>query len=277
MSQLTQMRQQIKAIQTIKKITHAMRLISMSTHSRIKQLEASFNIYQTAINSLFIQVRQQTNLSSINPEQTSAKHLMILIGSQKGLCGSFNTQLFQQFSQKITSNSHYKIITVGKRATNYVQKNSLGEIVAFYNNFGLHNILIIAHNLLQEIIQKKPAYSSISICSNTAPSFFIQRPIIKQIMPISTDQKENITTIDYEWEQSPQEVVSFLTHQYIRAHIEHALMQSLLAEHAARFISMDSATNNADNLLEQLQRNYNKLRQAKITKELTELSSFFLS
>lgn len=276
MSQLTQMRQHIKAIQTIKKITHAMRLISMSIHARIKQLETPFNVYQQAIHELFMDIKPQNSFISTDIQESQARPLIILVGSQKGLCGSFNTLLFQQFTKKIALEPHCKVITIGKRATNYVQKNSLGDIIAFYNIFGLHNILTIAHNLLQEIIQTKHTYSSVIIYSNTAPSFFIQKPTIKQIIPTSADQTEIASPIAYEWEQSRQEIVSFLTHQYVLAQIQHALLQSLLAEHAARFISMDSATRNADNLLEQLQRNYNKLRQAKITKELTELSSFFL-
>jgi F-type H+-transporting ATPase subunit gamma len=208
---------------------------------------------------------------------TEAAHhnpLIILIGSQKGLCGSFNASLFQLFSNRQKERSHYSVITVGKRATNYIQKSGQGKLIGFYNTFGLHNALTIAESLLREIIQH--AYSSVVIYSNAAPSFFLQKPIAAQIIP-SGPMEEVSSTLEYEWEQPAQEILAFLAHQQILSQIQNALFQSLLAEHAARFISMDSSTRNAEQLLERMQRDYNKLRQAKITRELTELSSFFLS
>lgn len=278
MSQLTQMRQRIKAIQTIKKITHAMRLISMSTHSRMKHMQEPLELYQKGIATLLKQAHKAYptyHNTILNPtEKADRKTLIILIGSQKGLCGSFNTSLFQLFNNREKEFSDHSVITVGKRATNFMQKNEPENLIGFYNNFGLHNALTIAESLLKEIIQH--SYSSVIVYGNTAPSFFSQKPIKLEIIP-SMQIEEDAPDILYEWEQSTQEILSFLSEQYILSQIQNALFQSLLAEHAARFISMDSSTRNAEQLLERMQRDYNKLRQAKITRELTELSSFFLS
>ncbi len=281
MSQLMQMRQRIKAVQTIKKITHAMRLISRSTHSRMKHQEKPLELYQKTVNQLFMQARQgdlRYHNPILEPKQPLNAHpLVILIGSQKGLCGSFNSALFQLFNLQMLDKSDYSVITVGKRATNCIQKNTGGTLITFYDTFGLHNLLTIADNLLQEITQVKSPYSSVTIYSNSAPSFFLQKPIAQQIVPAHLDDKKGQGESSYDWEQSPQEILSYLAHQYILSHIQHALFQSLLAEHAARFVSMDSSTRNAETLLDEMQRDYNKLRQTKITRELTELSSFFLS
>jgi F-type H+-transporting ATPase subunit gamma len=280
MSQLMHMRQRIKAVQTIKKITHAMRLISMSTHSRMKHQEEPLKLYQQTINHLFMQARQEDphyHNPILNPEQAVHIHpLVILIGSQKGLCGSFNSALFQLFNTQMLNTSDYDIITVGKRATNYIQKTP-NRLVASYNTFGMHNLLTIAENLLEKIEQAQPTYSSVILYSNSAPSFFLQKPIVQQIIPAEIKSEKTVYEHDYYWAQSPQEILAYLAKQYILSQIQHALFQSLLAEHAARFVSMDSSTRNAETLLEQMQRDYNKLRQTKITRELTELSSFFLS
>ncbi len=278
MSQLTQMRHRIRAIQTIKKITHAMRLISMSTHSRMKHMQEPLELYQKSIATLLKQAHKaypSYHNTILNPiEKAHHKTLVILVGSQKGLCGGFNTSLFQLFNKKEKESPSSSIITVGKRATNFIQKNRPENLIAFYNNFGLHNAQTISESLLHEIIQH--SYSSVIMYGNTAPSFFSQKPIELQIIP-SIQTEDAAPDIFYEWEQSAQEILSFLSEKYILSQIENALFQSLLAEHAARFISMDSSTRNAEQLLERMQRDYNKLRQAKITRELTELSSFFLS
>ncbi|MEX0848857.1 MAG: ATP synthase F1 subunit gamma [Candidatus Dependentiae bacterium] len=281
MSQLTHMRQRIKAIKTIKKITHAMRLISMSTHSRMKHQEEPIKLYQQKIMELFASARALSPLyhnPTLEPKQPLNKHpLVILIGSQKGLCGSFNSNLFQLFNlQILNQKTKPSIITVGKQATQYIHKQKLGTLISFYDTFGLHNLLTIADSLLQEITQAKKQYSSVTLFSNTAPSFFMQRPKAEQIIPAQLSPN-TAKHPEYEFEQSSHKILDYLSEQYLLSHIQHALFQSLIAEHSARFVSMDSSTRNAETLLEQMQLNYNKLRQAKITRELTELSSFFLT
>lgn len=259
-----------------------MRLISMATHSRMKHMQEPLELYRNAIDQLFSKARQ-ANPNYHNPilEPSPSAHpnpLVILIGSQKGLCGSFNSTLFHLFDKKQSNSADYAVITVGKRATSYIQKSGHGKLIAFYNTFGLHNVLTVADSLLREITQTNHTYSSVVMYGNSAASFFLQKPIASQILPnrMAPAPQSSSDTL-YDWEQPAQEILSFLANQYILSQIQHALFQSLLAEHAARFISMDSSTRNAEIILEQMQRDYNKLRQAKITRELTELSSFFLS
>ena len=279
MSQLMQMRQRMKAVETIKKITHAMRLISMSTHSRMKHQEASLTRYQETINHLFAKahaLHPDYKDPLLQPEKTNKHHpLIILVGSQKGLCGSFNSALFQFVNLQTLNQKRCSIITVGKRAYQFVQKKELGTVIASFDTFALHNMLTIADSIMQEIIHTRPHYSSVVVFSNRAPSFFAQKPTKQTIIPAAPAEKETMAK-DFYWEQPAQEILDYLSHQYILSHVQQALFQSLLAEHAARFISMDSSTRNAKDMLESLQLNYNKLRQAKITRELTELSSFFL-
>ncbi len=280
MSRLMQMRQRMKAVGTIKKITHAMRLISMSSHSRMQHRQKPLTRYKETISELFLRA-QKTHPRYKNPilspeEPEDANPLIILVGSQKGLCGSFNSALFQLFTLRtIGAKKDTAIITVGKKATNFIEKKAFGKLVAFFNTFAAHNMLIVANSLLQEILQAKRPYSSVVIYSSIAKSFFAQKPQANTIIPAKAMAKE-IETIDYAWEQPATQVLDYLAYQYILSNIQQALFQSLLAEHAARFVSMDSSTRNAETLLETMQLDYNKLRQTKITRELAELSSFFI-
>jgi F-type H+-transporting ATPase subunit gamma len=137
------------------------------------------------------------------------------------------------------------------------------------------------------IINSKTPYSSVKILSNELKTFFYQKPRLIQLIPIDSDQEnlpENtldnnnntaFSSQDYFWSQKAEEILDKLAPQYIASNVNSFLIESLLAEQAARFLSMDTATRNAKKLLEETTLQYNKLRQAKITKELTELATNF--
>ena len=284
MSKLIQMRQRIKAIETIKKITHAMRLISMSAHSQLKHKQDPLTRYMQELGVLFTNVQslapQWTN-PIINPQEAADHRLIILVGSQKGLCGSFNALLFQFFAQQIVELPEMKttMIAVGKKAVDYAKEIGTYPLLTTHEKFTTRNLFSIAQKLITTITQAERPYTSVLVFSNTFKSFFIQKPQISAVVPFSPDEqlKTDIKppVEGYIWEHTPQEILDTLVNQYLESRMQYLLFQSLLAEHAARFLSMDNSTRNANNLLESTQLEYNKLRQAKITKELTELTGSF--
>lgn len=285
MSLLIQLRYRIKAIDTIKKITHAMRLISMSARSRLKTKEEPLRHYiQTSGNLL---AHLQANAPSwknavLHPSSAAGqKILIILIGSQRGLCGNFNTVLFhylekilaEQFRDNTTK---IDFIPVGKKAVNYAEDNVHFHIVQKYMELNARTISEIAHALTEYLFTQPEPFTQVLVISNHLKTFFVQKPQKTQLIPFiaSENPKKSFDTSDqYQWEQSPQQILDQLARSTIESELHYLLFESLLAEHAARFISMDNATRNAQTLLEETQLQYNKLRQAKITKELTELVS----
>lgn len=284
MVQLVQLRNRIKAIETIKKITHAMRLISMSTHSRLKHKEEPLRIYNKTLNELFHKVQMETpdwKHPILSPTSETQTTLIILIGSSRGLCGGFDTSLFHYYQNHIAQhpiNSH-AVIAVGKRAISYCIERSIGPMINSFEELNASNLISIAQAITQAIMLAPKPYTSVIVFSNQFKSFFNQKPHISTLIPFmqktsNQDEKSN-TKEDYVWEQKAEEVLNVLAHQCMDATVQHLLFQSLLAELAARFLSMDSSTRNAQTLLETTKLDYNKLRQAKITKELSELSGSF--
>jgi len=284
MAELIQMRQRIKAIETIKKITHAMRLISMSTHSRLKNEEEPLTHYRNEVEKLFYKIKNSYpswHNSVIMPKKSKKhKDLIILIGSQKGLCGTFNSLLFKAFEsiQSHYSPEHLVVITVGKKASDYVASKKNITILKSYNKFTINTFHNILTELTATVMDADPTFHSVTVVSNVLKTFFLQKPKSSSIIPLTKDihkDKPLEMPEDYVWEQPPQELLDTLAHLFIESSIHHLLFQSLLAEQASRFISMDSATRNAEGLLEKAELTYNKLRQAKITKELTELAASY--
>jgi len=278
MSKLIQLRQRSKAIETIKKITHAMRLISMSTHSHLQHLQDSLTRYTREVDQLFTELMlyaPKWDNPIIHPgEDEKPKNAIILIGSQKGLCGSFNTQLFKLFHQYLSEHhlDQFDLITVGQKAADFSKQHKQGTDKQSYEKFTVYRLISIARDITQLLINEQPHYTSVLIFANYPKSFFIQKPELHDLVPFKTAKPLDMPNEkDLTWEESPETLLDILMPQYLEAKLQDILFQSLVAEHSARFISMDSATRNAKDLLEANNLEYNKLRQAKITKELTEL------
>jgi len=280
MAELVKIRQRIKAIEVIKKITHAMRLISMSTHSRLKHKENTLETYYNSVENLFYKIKEDTpswHNPILMPKKTRKhKNLIILIGSQKGLCGTFNTLLFKSFDSVVSNyNPKYlELIGIGKKAVDYLNSKKTAPLIASFNKFSPYTSDNVLKELTEIITKAEFPFRSITIVSNVFKSFFVQKPRAFTLIPLipkKRDTKE-FDAQDYIWEQPPHELLDRLAYLLIQATLQNLLFQSLLSEQASRFLSMDSATRNAQTLLEETDLIYNKLRQAKITKELSELS-----
>ncbi|HXW86159.1 MAG TPA: FoF1 ATP synthase subunit gamma [Candidatus Bathyarchaeia archaeon] len=283
MSQLIQLKQRLFTIETIKKLTHALRLIAMSSHAQVKTEESHFAAYCTVITELFVRIKRAMpswHHPIIAPEtaQTTPK-LIIIIGAQKGLCGSFNTTLFRYCLEKIDHTSvDYHYAAIGKKAVAFVTQQLKKPLVFSRAHLSTHTCGIVAQELCDFVLYNQKSYHDVSIVSNHAKTFFVQQPQQYQLLPVHIPpQISHTVPEEYLWEQDPHTIITILAREYLIANMSACLLTSLLAEHAARFISMDSATRNADNILEESRILYNKLRQAKITKELTELVGSFLT
>lgn len=312
MSQLIQMRQRIQAIETIKKVTHAMQLISMSLHTRLQKQTVSRDIYRHNLLDM-LQIASQAKNSTASQIASSTpasnKQLWIIIGAQKGLCGNFDTEILRfvdhnlsltqaAISSPTATNINpnlmtHEVICIGaKKITLELRKRKL-NIIQEYPGLKINNLAIISREIFDFIVKNQTHYQTIASFSNKSETFFINQPVKTEIYPISTNiiQQANKSTdiathnhlkvnllnhtSDYIWDSSPQESYNYLLESYLNYTVQSVLFNSLVAEQAARFRSMDTANRNASDLLEISYRDYNKLRQYKITKELIELSAAF--
>jgi F-type H+-transporting ATPase subunit gamma len=253
-----------------------MRLIAMSSHNRLKQKQESLRNYCNQIDRLLSRIRVyapnwQSNL--LQPTSTTNHSLVILVSSQKGLCGNFNSILFDFFRKNNNLNNPAHIITIGKKAGDFVS-NRLGiQPIIAIGELNKVNYLTIGNQIIAHIKKMVHPYSRVTLYSNYAKGFFTQLPLATVLIPfeeksLSVNQKEP----ELIFEEPVDEILQELSERYVTARLQYVLFESLLAEQAARFISMDSSTRNANTILEATRIQYNKLRQAKITRELIELT-----
>lgn len=281
MSELIAMRQRIKAVETIKKVTHAMRLISMSLHARTKHGKALLQDYKGALLHIIkniMHTQPSWTHPVLNVSEKNNRHLAIIIGSQKGLCGNFNTNLFSFFNKKISESAPENLFTIiiGKKAFDYTEKKP-GTVLMSFLEFSQSNLLSIAEKIADHIWHVRDPYSSVTLYYNYPKGFFAQIPTSYILIPFETYTNEQTDRAkeSYRWEQTPEVVLDVVVHRFLQSMVQEKLFESLIAEQAARFIAMNSSTRNASNLLDAMRLDYNKLRQAKITKELTDLIASF--
>lgn len=275
MAHLIQLRQRLRAIETIKKITHAMRLISISKHTRLKGKLLPVETYTQHLyllfNRLMIQTPEWKNPIFYPPNERPNRILYIITSSNKGLCGSFNTQIFDLLNRKSLDQSHDPIyyIMIGKQAVEYGKKITGLTILEKRPDLSMHTIDSIATDCANIIMNSQ--FSHVSVMSNKIKTFFKQAPEETQIIPYAACKQQE--HIEYNIEQPFIDILPVVAQQYLKAQLYKLFFESLLAEQAARFLSMDAATRNATTLLEDTTLHYNKMRQLKITKELIELIS----
>jgi len=289
MSQLAPLRQKIRLIQTTKKITHAVRLVSMSFYNKLDKLNAPISTYAENVKSCFLDVlahAPEWKSDLLFPDDAfDSRPLFIIISTSKGLCGSLNSNLIRYMESSLfiekTQAPHF--ITIGQKATTFIKEKDFGEIICSYTEVNSHNFLTLADDLIDKVSNSGFRYSSVSFFSSVAKSFFAQMPSKFTLIPMSLDpimkqgvqEAEALEGTEPIWEQTQEEILEHLSIRYLRSSIINILFQAIRAEHAARFLAMENSTNNAEKYLERLTLQFNKMRQALITKEVSELSASF--
>jgi len=280
MTQLIRIRQRIKAVSTIRKITSAMRLISRSFHTRMYREQTHYRDYQAALGTLFSQVLSQaptdTKLPFSSESSGPGHELIIIVGSQKGLCGNFNAPLFYWIdTHKDHLQSHLvQVVAVGKKVTDHLHRIATRQLITL-PELKLSSITTLTEKIFSLVTAGDMPYERVTIISCSPKSLFSQECREQQIIPFTSPSAALHPTPDYSWTHTPQPVLALLVRMHLNERLRNALFSSLLAEYNARFTAMDSATRNAENFLDIMKIQFNKMRQAKITKELTELAGAF--
>lgn len=281
MSLLTQLRQRLKATQATQKTTNAMRLIAMASHGRLQATKVSLDLYKQEVNRILTTlIPQQEPKRSLEPEEPSIprEELLVIVGSQKGLCGSFNTSLATYFkNHKPDSSIEYDILVIGKQMKETLLYQEIGPALS-YDRFSVHEITSLTDELASFVLS--PLYDAVVIYATRPKTFFMHAhervTFTRDMFQLPAPNHDDTAFQNLIMEQSYEETVHVLGLLALRAHIESILVDSLLAEASSRFLSMDMATRNADDMIASMELNYNKLRQASITRELTDLIGGFV-
>ncbi|MDR7306823.1 F0F1 ATP synthase subunit gamma [Rhodoferax saidenbachensis] len=282
-----ELRTKIKSVENTKKITKAMEMISVSKMRKAQERMRAARPYSTKIRDI------ATNLGQANPEYVhsfmktnDAKAVgLIVVTTDKGLCGGLNTNLLRQVTGKLrdtqAAGKTAQAVAIGSKGLGFL--NRVGaQVVSHVTHLGDRPHLDKLIGPVKVLIDAYVAgeVSAVYVCYNKFVSTMKQDPVVEQLLPLSADQMAADSKAegrhhawDYIYEPDAQTVIDELLVRYVEALVFQALAENMASEHAARMVAMKAATDNAGNVIAELKLVYNKTRQAAITKELSEIVS----
>ncbi|MXR05670.1 F0F1 ATP synthase subunit gamma [Mycoplasma flocculare] len=273
MAKLNRLRARFVQIQNIKKMTNVMEMIANAKIPKIKNQFKSAQEYFENLDYIFQNI--VNNLGSKIDEfikTESKKNLYIIFGSNLGFCGALNNLIIKKITPKLKEND--EIIVFSKKIYNFLSINQSKLIIKYYQNIEESNfsepILQVTNLIYQAILAKK--YNKILICYNKFISIIHSKPQVHNLLEF---QKNIIKYDGYgpEFEPSATEVFEKLMPFYIKSVLEKLFIESKLVETSARRASMESATENASEILRKLELEINSSRQTMITQEIIEIIS----
>ena len=271
----------IKSLKNTKKITKTMKMVSASKLRRAQEAQSNAKLYAQNIQKLASRITASVESSShpLLNERTPAQNALILVvTSDKGLCGAFNHNANKAVLYWLRENkSKYKKIDLsfcGKRGYNLFRRNS--TIKQYYENVidkpNFNQAIKIGEDLANAFGQKE--YDEVYLVYNQFFSPISQKTIFEKVLPIDPEALMKETTfkpVDYIFEPEREDLLAFLIPHFLYFKIFFALLENSAGEHGARMSSMDSATKNASELIDRYTLLRNRARQAAITTELTEI------
>lgn len=270
---LREVRKKIKSISNVKKITGAMGLVSAIKMKKAQEKALKGKPYREGLERILKRLVEgvDPSLSSLLQPNESDRELVIFIASNKGLCGSFNVNLFK-FSVDNLDFNRTDFIVVGKKAILVINRLGGNIIADFSSNRPLLNVSAIISLSLTRFLEGK--CRRVWLVYNRFISALKYQPVKEEIIPVSFIEKLGEIKkeeVEYIIEPSPQLIIEPLLKSFIEEKIRGAIISSEAGEHSARMIAMKNATDNAKGLIYELTLFRNKLRQEKITYELLDM------
>ncbi|MBU1499663.1 ATP synthase F1 subunit gamma [Patescibacteria group bacterium] len=296
MSSVKLIKRRIRSSKNIAQITKAMEMVSASKMRRAQELALSSRPYSEKmveiITALALKAKNQLDHFLLKdprlnwPEEKPFNILILLLSTDKSLCGGLNSNLFRGLESwlkdlkiiyKLPANTKLTFITIGKKAKEHILKS--GRLLsAEFGQFGdkpkFTDILPISKMIIAGF--KKDEFQMSFMAYMEFISTISQKLAVKQLLPIRAEEitapTDELTT-DYLFEPKAEEIFSKLLPQYIELQLYHVLLESVASEHSARMVAMKNANDNALDIVNELTLEYNQARQAKITNELLDVVS----
>lgn len=281
MATLKEIKTRIGAVKNTQKITKAMKMVAAARLRKAQDRIISTRTYANKMKELLsylIYVAEEA-IHPLMEDRDVQNHLVVVISSDRGLCGAFNTNLLKFAVERIkTLGDNVKLITIGKKSNDYFKKRNYNIAQSHVDVFGdlkIEFVKRVVNYIVQDYLDKE--YDYVELIFNEFKSVVKQNPISERFLPlIKPDGEESEvkhSLIDYIYEPSTKEILNYLIPKQLDIQFWKALLESNAAEQGARMTAMEIATRNATDILQYLGLKYNKARQEAITKELLEIVS----
>jgi F-type H+-transporting ATPase subunit gamma len=282
MPSIRTLKTRIRSVRNTKQITRAMQMVAASKMRRAQEAEKATHDYTILANELLSHLASQgeTRHHPLFQKRPVKNRLLIVIASDKGLAGAFNSNILKTYIREIKADRDNGIqtqsITVGRRVSQFATRVKGIDVIASFNDLPdelegseFHTILTKATDLFRE-----EKIDAVDVIFTEYISSFVQTPRVQRILPAGFQQvevSENIRTAEFE--PSAEEVLDGVAYRLVGSQIYQAMLDSRASEHSMRMVAMKNATDNASDLIDDLTLEMNKERQGAITQELSEISA----
>lgn len=287
MPNLKEVRIRIASVKSTQQITSAMKMVAASKLRRAQNAILKMRPYAAKLKDILQNLSASLDSGDDNvytQKRIPEKVLVVVITSNRGLCGAFNTNILRTAVQRIQQDyasqmksGNVSLLTIGRKSTEFFSKRGYKVISSHdsvFDSLTYENVSAIASSVMTAFANKE--FDRVDIVYNQFKNAVVQRVTVEQFLPIeepaeSTDGSNSNT--DYIFLPSKEEIVSELIPKSLKIQFYKSVLDSYASEHGARMTAMHQATDNAGDLIKELNLAYNKARQASITKEILEIVS----
>ena len=287
MANLKAIRIRIASFKSTKQITSAMKMVSAAKLRKAQDKIVRLRPYANKLHDLLVNLSLSLSESEIEnvygrvspPE----KVLLIVITSNRGLCGAFNTNVINEARRVITEkyadqlkNGNLKLLPIGKKGFDYFRKTKVSLLPDqnnLFNDLTFDNVNILAEQVMNSFTSRE--FDRVELIYNQFKNAAVQNLTNEVFLPVQTIVPGIITTTptDYIYEPDQEEIIKELIPKSLKIQFYKAILDSFVAEHGARMTAMRKATDNATSMIRDMTLVYNKARQATITNQILEVVS----
>ncbi len=283
MPNLKEVKTRINSVISTQQITKAMKMVAAAKLRKAQDRIIQMRPYSQKLTTILQNVSAGLDDGAGNvygQEGQGSKVLVIVITSDRGLCGAFNANVIKAANRLIADKyssekekGDIELMPIGKKAHDFYKRReySLIEDHAFlFGELSFDSVRKVAESVMKAYAEGE--YGRVELVYNEFKNVATQILRVEQFLPIvGSDNEEEVSAVDYIYEPSVEFIVGELIPKSLKIQLYKALLESNAAEHGARMTAMDKATENAGELLDDLKLAYNRTRQAAITKELSEI------
>lgn len=290
MANTRDIRRRIKSVSNTAQITKAMQLVAASKMKRAQEQALAGRHYADLMNKVLVNLKQYTQDEThpLLEERASGRELVVLVTSDKGLCGALNTNLIRKTLGATDEKTTF--VTIGSRGRRVVARLKRDLLADFSIKDPIHfsEVKTISKFVREKYLEGD--FSKVSIAFTNFVNTLTQEPYIETLLPVSPvvlgsergfegvgvkteSEAGEVPEGGYTYEPNARSVFDSIIPQYIDYEIYQMVLEARASEHSARMVAMKSATDNANELIKDLKLEYNKLRQAAITSELLEITT----
>ncbi len=298
MATLLDFRRRIRSVKNTQQITRAMKFVAAARLRRAQEKVTAARPYARLMaHVLRSAIARAENLQHpLMARREEQRILLLVLTGDRGLCGAFNANVIRRALEFLRERREktIELIPIGKKGRDALKKQNW-KFLAEYINVSTRVEFAQTKEVAAQVIERYSAgeVDAVYLIYNEFKSVLALKLVVEKLLPIETEKLEpaeaagkskkedgdhgeepaEAPTVDYIYEQPPAEILARLLPRYVQTQVFRAMLESSAAEHAARMTAMDAATNNANELIDQLTLHMNKVRQAAITKEILEVVS----